>query len=151
LSTDAAATSSKFDDESDITDELTQALLADDAAMMSCVQPVAGTENLHMPAFSNSVEEVELVSSQSQAENDQISQMTTSTDQKKDWVDIFSEVNVFQVGCVKPVTPMASGGDPFEKSSPFVPMFPFIYKDLQHGNLIKDRPGLVSLYLTSTP
>ena len=53
-------------------------------------------------------------------------------------MDIFSEINVFKIGVIKP-----------EKngSSAFLPVFPFFYKMLDHGDKIMEGKHKISLLL----
>ena len=56
---------------------------------------------------------------------------------------LYQEVEMFQVGTIKPRDPLAqvSGKDCF------VPIFPFMYSALDYGELIVDSTNTISLFL----
>ena len=56
------------------------------------------------------------------------------------YIDVFTEINIFQVGIIKPE--MESS-----QSACFVPVFPFMYEDLDYGELIVDTRNTISLHL----
>ena len=58
------------------------------------------------------------------------------------YVDVFSEINIFQVGIIKPENPNAE-----PKYACFIPIFPFMYEALDYGELIVDSKNTISLHL----
>ena len=56
------------------------------------------------------------------------------------YIDVFTEINIFQVGIIKPEKEAS-------QSACFVPVFPFMYEDLDYGELIVDTRNTISLHL----
>ena len=62
---------------------------------------------------------------------------------RETFVDIFSEINIFQAGIIKPKrVPTASS-----ESECFIPIFPFMYEMLDYGESIVDTKNTISLHL----
>lgn len=59
------------------------------------------------------------------------------------YIDVFTEINIFQVGIIKPENP----GTESAESACFIPVFPFMYEDLDYGELIVDTRNTISLHL----
>lgn len=59
------------------------------------------------------------------------------------YIDVFTEINIFQVGLIKPENPLS----PATEKGCFVPIFPFMYEALDYGESIIDTKHTISLHL----
>ena len=74
------------------------------------------------------------------------SQFKNKEDQKLEaelFLDIFTDISIFQVGLVKPGNQKGS----IESKDFFVPIFPFMYESIEHGEQIVDYRNAISLHL----
>ena len=64
-----------------------------------------------------------------------------------DIVKVFDDISHFQIGLLKPPKGDSNGNAAVEGQASFVPIFPFLYKKLEGGDIVMDREGFVSLHV----